>query len=61
MKVYIGEFTEQDLKQGLDKQAIAKAQEEEQNKRNGIQYIESKYIMKAKQIHSIKVWLTDKY
>ncbi len=43
MKVYIGEFTEQDLKQGKDKKAIAEAQEKDENKRNGIKYIESKY------------------
>ena len=29
MKVYIGEFSEQDLRQGNDKKAIAEAQEKE--------------------------------
>ena len=36
MKVYIGEFTETDLKQGNDKKAISEAQEKDENKRNGI-------------------------
>ena len=57
MKVYIGEFTEQDLKQGNDKKAIAEAQERDENKRNGIKFIESKIDFKK---GIIKVWLTDK-
>lgn len=56
MKIYIGEFTEQDLRSGKDKEAILKAQEEPQNKRNGIKYIESK-VVKGK----MKVWLTDNF
>ena len=58
MKVYIGEFTEQDLKQGNDKKAIAEAQEKDENKRNGIKYIESKHDKKK---NAMKVWLTDNF
>lgn len=58
MKVYIGEFTETDLKQGNDKKAIAEAQEKDENKRNGIKYIESEYLKKK---NVIKIWLTDKF
>jgi 2-C-methyl-D-erythritol 4-phosphate cytidylyltransferase len=58
MKVYIGEFTEQDLKQGNDKKAIAEAQERDENKRNGIKFIESKHDKKK---NVMKVWLTDKF
>lgn len=56
MKVYIGEFTEQDLIQGKDKEAIAEAKEREELKRNGIKYIESKHDKKK---NVMKVWLTD--
>lgn len=58
MKVFIGSFTEQDLKQGNDKKAIAEAQEREELKRNGIKYIESKHDKKK---NVMKVWLTDKF
>jgi hypothetical protein len=58
MRVYIGEFTMQDLKDGVDKVAIAEALEKDSNKRNGIKYIESEYI-KDRQV--MKVWLTDKF
>lgn len=44
MRVYIGEFTGQDLKEGKDKQAIKEAQDREELKRNGIKYIESEII-----------------
>lgn len=57
MKVFIGEFTEECLKMGVDKKAILEAQEREELKRNGIKYIESKFDGK-KQV--MKVWLTDK-
>lgn len=57
MKVFVGDFTEQDLRNGVDKVAILEAQEKEENKRNGIKYIESKHD-KKKQV--MKVWLTDK-
>lgn len=58
MKVYIGTFTEQDLKEGNDKKAIHEAQERDEMKRNGIKYIESKY---DKKTQTMKVWLTDKF
>ena len=58
MKVYIGEFTEQDLIQGKDKEAIAEAQERDENKRNGIKYIESKHDKKK---NVMKIWLTDNF
>ena len=58
MKVYIGTFTEQDLKEGNDKKAIYEAQEKEEFKRNGIKYIQSEYNKKKQ---TIKVWLTDKF
>lgn len=58
MRVYIGEFTEQDLKNGNDKKAILEAQEKEELKRNGIKYIESDF-NKKKQV--MKVWLTDNF
>ena len=58
MKVYIGEFTETDLKQGNDKKAISEAQEKDENKRNSIKYIESEYLKKK---NVIKIWLTEKF
>lgn len=58
MKVFIGDFTEQDLRNGVDKIAIQVAQEREELKRNGIKYIESKHDKKK---NVMKVWLTDKY
>lgn len=58
MRVYIGEFTEQDLKNGNDKKAILEAQEKEENKRNGIKYIESEFNKKKQ---TMKVWLTDNF
>ena len=61
MKVYIGEFKEQDLKDGNDKKAILEAKEKDELKRNGIQYIEAKEVMKNKQFHSMKIWLTDNF
>lgn len=61
MKVYIGAFTEQDLKEGNDKKAILEAQNKEELKANNIKYIESKAIMKNKKFHSMKVWLTDNF
>lgn len=61
MRTYIGEFTEKDLKNGNDKKAILEAQDKEENKRNGIKYIESKVIIKNKEFHSMKVWLTDNF
>lgn len=61
MKVYIGEFTEDDLVNGRDKEAINKALEKEELKSNGIKYIESELIRKKGKIVGIKVWLTDKF
>jgi hypothetical protein len=61
MKVYLGEFSKQDLEKGLDKQAISKAIDDENNKRNNIKFIDSKLVKKAGQIVSMKVWLTDNY
>ena len=40
MKVYIGEFTETDLKQGNDKKAISEAQEKDENKDKIAEYYE---------------------
>lgn len=61
MKIFIGTFTEEDLKNGRDKQAISEAKELEQNKRNGLRFIESKIIKKSGKPHAMKVWLTDKF
>ena len=58
MKIYIGEFTEQDLKEGNDKKAILIAKESEELKRNGIQFIESSW---NKKNNTMKVWLTDNF
>lgn len=58
MKVFIGNFTAQDLKNGNDKIAIDNAINQEHNKRNGIKYIVSQYD-KKKQL--MKIWLTDNY
>lgn len=58
MKVYIGEFTEQDLIEGNDKKAISEAKEREENKRNGLKYIESKHDKKK---NVMKIWLTDDF
>ncbi len=58
MKTYIGEFTEQDLRLGIDKKAILTAQEIESNERNGLKYIESVYDKKK---GVMKIWLTDKF
>ena len=57
MKVYIGEFTETDLKQGNDKKAISEAQEKDENKRNGIKYIESEYLKKKNVIKRYSKYL----
>lgn len=58
MKVYVGEYTGQDLKTGKDKKDITVAQEKDTNKRNGIKYIVSKY---SKKTGTMKVWLSDRY
>lgn len=58
MKVFIGSFTEKDLKEGNDKKAILEAQEKEELKINGIKYIESKHNKKKQ---TMEVWLTDKF
>lgn len=58
MRVFIGQFTEQDLKNGLDKELIAIAQRKEELSRNGIKYIQSEF---DKNHQIMKVWLTDKY
>lgn len=58
MLVFVGEFTETDLKNGADKKAIEEAQNQEELKRNGIKYIESKFDKKKQ---TMKVWLTDKF
>jgi hypothetical protein len=61
MIVYVGEFTEEDLKNGSDKKAILEAQESPENKRNGIRFIEAKEVFKKKKFHSMKIWLTDRF
>ena len=58
MKVYIGEFSEQDLKNGKDKKAISEAKDKEENKRNGIKYVFSEFNKKKQ---TIKVYLTDNF
>ena len=40
------------------KKAISEAQEKDENKRNGIKYIESEYLKKK---NVIKIWLTEKF
>ena len=49
--VYVGTFNEQDLKENKDKQALEKVQE-----KTGLQYTNTKLVMKRKEIIGIKIY-----
>ena len=49
--IYVGTFNEQDLKEHKDKQALEKVQE-----KTGLQYTNTKLVMKRKEIIGIKVY-----
>ena len=49
--VYVGTFNEQDLKEYKDKRALEKVQE-----KTGLQYTNTKLVMKRKEIIGIKIY-----
>lgn len=51
-KIYIGEYTEKDLKNGKDKKDIEKAKE-----KTGLKYVISEITNKP----SLKIWLSDDF
>lgn len=56
MEVYVGQFNEEDLKNGTDKQKIAEAMEQHQ-----LKYTRTKFVKKKGEIVGIKVWVTDDF
>ena len=54
MKVLVGTFNEEDLRQGRDKVEVAKAKEE-----HNLKYTEMKYVKKGGNIVGLKIWVCD--
>lgn len=54
MEVYVGQFTEDDLKNGVDKKKIAEAKKE-----NNLKYVNTKLVKKGGKIVAMKVWVCD--
>lgn len=54
MKVLVGTFNEQDLKEGKDKAAIQEAKA-----KHGLKYSDTKLVKKGEKIVGIKVWVCD--
>lgn len=52
--VYVGQFDETQLKNGVDKQMV----EQMKSESNGnLRYVKTKFVKKGKQIVGLKVWL----
>lgn len=54
MKVFVGEFTESEVANGLDKVCVADAQE-----RTGLVYTNTQLVKKNGEIVAIKIWVCD--
>lgn len=54
MQVLVGDFTEEDLKNGKDKVAVEKAKKE-----NNLNYVNTKLIKRNKKTVAIRIWVCD--
>ena len=50
--IYVGKFTEEEVRKGLDKKAV-----EEKKVETGLKYIKTQFVKKGKQIIALKLWL----
>lgn len=54
MEKYIGQFTENDLINGVDKIKVA-----EEMEKTGLKYVNTEFVKKGKKVVGMKVWLCD--
>lgn len=50
--IYVGKFTEEEVRKGIDKKAV-----EEKKAESGLKYVKTQLVKKGKQITGLKLWL----
>jgi len=54
LEVYVGEFSEEKIKKGIDKIMVEKAKE-----KNNLNYVNTKIVKKNNKMVSLKIWVCD--